>query len=206
MNPIHKSFQYISQGNNPEEHIQHSLQFLKAGGKWIQLRMKAYAADDVRKTTEQLIQKTAHFNYQLILNDHVEVAASFKGVGCHLGKDDMPLDKARHILGSQRVLGATANTMEDIRLINQFQVDYIGLGPFAFTSTKKKLSPILGLEGYANILRSMNKEGIKHPVIAIGGILEKDIQPLMEMGIFSIAASSLFTKPSQELSHLLKLN
>ena len=70
-------------------------------------------------------------------------------------------------------------------------VEYIGLGPYAFTTTKEKLSPVLGLEGYRFLLGRMQENKISIPVFAIGGITETDIPPLMQTGIQGIALSGL---------------
>ena len=91
--------------------------------------------------------------------------------GVHLGKNDMSIKEARNILGSNYIIGGTANTIEDIINIYQSGADYIGCGPFKFTTTKKKLSPIIGLNGYSNIISNMNKLHIDIPIVAIGGIV-----------------------------------
>ena len=79
------------------------------------------------------------------------------------------------------------------------QVDYIGLGPFTYTSTKKRLSPVLGLEGYQKIMEACQEEGIYLPVHAIGGIREDDIQPILSTGVTGIALSSLL-KNSEDIT------
>jgi thiamine-phosphate pyrophosphorylase len=110
--------------------------------------------------------------------------------GVHLGKTDMPPAEARRILGDGFIIGGTANTFEDIRRLTDEGVDYIGLGPFRFTATKKNLSPILGLEGYKDILSRCRAAGIALPVLAIGGITVDDIPALMQTGVSGIAVSS----------------
>ena len=74
------------------------------------------------------------------------------------------------------------------------KVDYIGLGPFRFTTTKENLSPILGLEGYAKLIEQCRKENIDIPVIAIGGIVPEDITEIIETGIYGVAVSSVINK------------
>ena len=68
--------------------------------------------------------------------------------------------------------------------------DYIGMGPFRYTTTKKNLSPVLGLEGYNEILAKMKAKGIDIPVVAIGGITMNDIKDVMRTGVSGIALSS----------------
>jgi thiamine-phosphate pyrophosphorylase len=105
----------------------------------------------------------------------------------HLGKSDMTPVDARQLLGFDFIIGGTANTFEDLMHLIENGVDYIGLGPFRFTTTKKKLSPTLGLEGYQSIFKKMEEADIHFPIVAIGGILEADIPTLKSKGVQGIA-------------------
>ena len=86
-------------------------------------------------------------------------------------------------------LATIANTFEDVKRIYSAGADYIGCGPFRFTTTKKKLSPILGLDGYSRIIEQMNTYGIYTPIIAIGGILLQDVSDIMQTGVSGVAVS-----------------
>jgi thiamine-phosphate pyrophosphorylase len=121
----------------------------------------------------------------------VEIAAEVKAHGVHLGKQDMSVRVARRRLGDGFIIGGTANTLEDIREHFRQGADYIGLGPYRYTTTKKNLSPVLGLEGYLSIMSRLRKEGIPIPVVAIGGIRMEDAAPLLEAGLQGIAFSGL---------------
>ena len=134
-----------------------------------------------------------------LVNDNVDIALELDADGVHLGKEDMNPLKARQILGYSKIIGGTCNTFEDVVTRFRQQVDYIGLGPFTYTSTKKRLSPVLGLEGYRKIMEACRKEGIYLPVHAIGGIREDDIQPILNTGITGIALSSLL-KNSEDIT------
>jgi thiamine-phosphate pyrophosphorylase len=127
----------------------------------------------------------------LIINDRVDIAAEIKAHGVHLGKQDMAPGEARRLLGDDFIIGATANTVEDIRGHYHAGADYVGLGPYRYTTTKKNLSPILGLEGYRRIMDQCRQEQIDIPVIAIGGIGERDAASLLHTGIQGIAFSGL---------------
>ena len=87
------------------------------------------------------------------------------------------------------LVGATANTFRDIQWAVSQGASYIGLGPFRFTETKKKLSPILGLEGYKRIIEQCEQAGIRIPIFAIGGITIDDVPSLMRTGVTGIAIS-----------------
>ena len=92
--------------------------------------------------------------------------------GVHLGKLDMPIKEARERLGKDFIIGGTANTFEDIRQHAADGADYIGCGPFRFTTTKRKLSPILGLDGYHSILTQMREKGITIPCLLYTSIAQ----------------------------------
>jgi len=128
---------------------------------------------------------------RFIVNDRVGVALGAEADGVHLGKEDMAVSEARRILGPDAIIGGTANTVEDVRKHWREGADYIGLGPYRFTATKKNLSPILGLEGYRRILQELKKEGFRLPVFAIGGIGSDDVAALVEAGCSGVAFSGM---------------
>jgi thiamine-phosphate pyrophosphorylase len=105
----------------------------------------------------------------------------------------MTVAEARKIMGSEAIVGGTANTLEDILQHVQDGASYVGVGPYRFTTTKQKLSPILGLEGIYAIMRQLKALNIDIPIIAIGGILAADVPDLMRTGIHGIAISGLLT-------------
>ena len=124
-----------------------------------------------------------------ILDDHVEWVGAYWCRRVHLGKNDMPVDEARKMLGRGRIIGGTANTFADVERLSRQGADYIGCGPFRFTTTKKNLSPVLGLEGYRDITAQMKAHDIQLPIVAIGGILHRDIPAIMQTGVTGIAVS-----------------
>ncbi len=86
--------------------------------------------------------------------------------------------------------------------------DYIGCGPFRFTTTKKDLSPVLGLEGYRSIILQMKEANIHLPIVAIGGITLEDIPSIMETGITGIALSGTILRakdPVAETKRIMNL-
>lgn len=170
----------------------------QGGMRWVQLRMKGTGIPELLAEGKEIKEICQKYNTLLIINDDVQIARQLDADGVHLGKEDMDPLEAREILGSEKIIGATCNTWEDILLRHRQKVDYIGLGPFAFTTTKEKLSPVLGLDGYRRLLQLMRDNQIDIPVFAIGGITEPDILPLMQTGIRGIALSGLI-KNSDDL-------
>lgn len=162
---------------------------LEGGCRWIQLRMKDAPAEEIIACAEEVLPLCRRHGAKFLLDDHVELVRQLGADGVHLGKNDMPVDEARKILGPDIIIGGTANTIEDIIRLHKQGVDYIGCGPFRFTTTKKNLSPILGLDGYKSIVLKMKELGIDLPIVAIGGITVEDIPAVMGTGVSGIALS-----------------
>lgn len=180
---------------------------LDGGIKWVQLRMKEASPDDFRRIGAEVRKLCDLYNATFIVDDHVELVREIGADGVHLGKKDMPIAEARRILGDDVIIGGTANTFEDIEMHYHASANYIGCGPFRFTTTKEKLSPILGLEGYRNIMQKVREAGINIPVIAIGGITADDIPALLQTGIAGIALSGAILhagNPIEEVKKILK--
>ncbi|MCR8917335.1 MULTISPECIES: thiamine phosphate synthase [Bacteroides] len=162
---------------------------LEGGCRWIQLRMKDADVEEIEKEALRIQPLCREYGATFILDDQVELAKKIHADGVHLGKHDMPVAEARRMLGKGYIIGGTANTFEDVKAHAEAGADYIGCGPFRFTTTKKQLSPILGLDGYREIIARMKEEGISLPVVAIGGITYDDIPAVMQTGVSGIALS-----------------
>ena len=181
--------QFITHANDRYDYLDGVRMALEGGCRWIQLRMKEASAEEVLKTAKSTRKLCWKYGAVFILDDYVELVESSGADGVHLGKNDMPIDEARRLLGKNKIIGGTANTFEDVKRIYSAGADYIGCGPFRFTTTKKKLSPILGLDGYSHIIKQMTAYGINIPVIAIGGILLQDVSDIMQTGVSGVAVS-----------------
>lgn len=162
---------------------------IEGGCRWVQLRMKESSDEEVREVAREIIPMCQETGTILVLDDRVELANELRVHGVHLGKEDMPPMEAREILGPHAIIGATANTAADIEALRGKDVDYVGLGPFRHTATKARLSHILGIEGYREIIAAKKAAGIDLPVVAIGGITLDDIAPLMATGVNGVAVS-----------------
>lgn len=162
---------------------------IEGGCRWVQLRMKDATDDEVREVAMELIPMCRETDTFLIIDDRVELVAELKVSGVHLGKEDMDPLQAREVLGPHAIIGVTANTAEDIIKYRGKDLDYFGVGPYKFTSTKKNLAPVLGLEGYRTLVKEVRDAGVQFPIVAIGGITKEDVKPLMETGVNGIAIS-----------------
>lgn len=181
--------QYISHFTPQISYAEGIRMALEGGCRWIQLRMKDAPAEEIIACAEEVLPLCRRHGAKFLLDDHVELVRRLGADGVHLGKNDMPVDEARTILGPDIIIGGTANTIEDIIRLHKQGADYIGCGPFRFTTTKKNLSPILGLDGYKSIVLKMKELGIDLPIVAIGGITVEDIPAVMGTGVSGIALS-----------------
>lgn len=181
--------QYISHFTPQISYAEGIRMALEGGCRWIQLRMKDAPAEGIIACAEEVLPLCRRHGAKFLLDDHVELVRQLGADGVHLGKNDMPVDEARKILGPDIIIGGTANTIEDIIRLHKQGADYIGCGPFRFTTTKKNLSPILGLDGYKSIVLKMKELGIDLPIVAIGGITVEDIPAVMGTGVSGIALS-----------------
>lgn len=181
--------QYISHFTQQISYAEGIRMALEGGCRWIQLRMKDAPAEEIIACAEEVLPLCRRHGAKFLLDDHVELVRQLGADGVHLGKNDMPVDEARTILGPDIIIGGTANTIEDIIRLHKQGADYIGCGPFRFTTTKKNLSPILGLDGYKSIVLKMKELGINLPIVAIGDITVEDIPAVMGTGVSGIALS-----------------
>lgn len=181
--------QFISHQTENMSYLEGIHEALTGLCKWIQLRMKGATDYEVRSVAWKVKEWCRIMSATLIIDDRVELAKEIHADGVHLGKNDMPVSEARKILGDDFIIGGTANTFEDVKALAEAGADYIGCGPFRFTTTKEKLSPVLGLEGYQQIVSEMKVQHIDIPIVAIGGITKEDIPSIMNTGVTGIALS-----------------
>jgi len=197
---------FLTMDEGPIDHLQQVAEACKAGIKWIQLRMKQASDEEVRATAVAAKRITDANGCVLIINDRVEIALEVKAGGVHLGKQDMAVSEARRLLGRDMIIGGTANTVEDILEHYAHGADYIGLGPYRYTTTKKNLSPILGLEGYRRIMQILKQGQVSIPVVAIGGIEMKDAASLFSVGLHGIAFSGMLVHAEDRTAMVESIN
>ncbi|WP_299160662.1 thiamine phosphate synthase [uncultured Tenacibaculum sp.] len=182
--------QYISQGNTPEEHLENIQKACSSGAEWVQLRLKKQDPKTILETAKKAREITGHYQTRLIINDYYKVAKEVNADGVHLGNNDACPLKVRAYLGKFYSIGSTANTLEDCKKLLEKKVDYIGLGPFQYTETKKNLSPVIGIAGYKVLVEELKTET---PIIAVGGITLDDVTEIIKAGVYGVAVSGAIT-------------
>lgn len=189
-----EKLQYISQGFTIEDQELNIRKALENGIKWIQVRWKNAPENEFIKLCEISKKLCADNQTVCIINDHVHIAKDIDADGVHLGLKDTSIETARNILGENKIIGGTANTISDVLQRMNEPCDYIGLGPLRFTSTKEQLSPILGFEGYEKIIQNLKEKSLEIPkIFAIGGVVVNDIKLLQQIGIYGVAVSGQIT-------------
>ena len=200
--------QFISHYSERYSYLDSIQLALEGGCRWIQLRMKDATDDEVRPIAVEAQKLCRAYGAKFIIDDRVLLVHELQADGVHLGKNDMPIREARQILGPDFIIGGTANTFEDAKAHYEASADYIGCGPFRFTTTKQKLAPVLGLDGYRQIIRKLRAANINIPIVAIGGITKDNIPAILQTGITGIALSGTVLRaddPIAEMKHIINI-
>ena len=179
----------------------------RGGVRWVQLRVKNQPPAIWKQLALETQAVCRRYGATLLINDNPRLAQEIGADGVHVGKADMPPAEVREMLGPKFIIGGTANTFADVQRLAAAGVDYVGLGPFRFTPTKENLSPILGLAGYAEIIRQCREAGLTVPIIGIGGITLADVEALAATGLHGVAVSSAIgkaTNPTEAATLFIK--
>ena len=157
---------------------------IEGGASIIQLRAKEASTKGFLEAGAEVRKVCRSKKIPFIINDRVDIALALDSDGVHLGQDDMPVNAARDILGSGKIIGLSVHSIEEARIANEENPDYIGAGSVFFTRTKTGVSPV-GTE----LIRKIKKE-IDMPVAAIGGINEGNIAEVISAGADAAAVCS----------------
>jgi thiamine-phosphate pyrophosphorylase len=186
---LHKPILYFV-ANIAANPVDHSVALLceaaKGGISYIQLRDKSSDTTALIACFQAARHALAGFSIPLLLNDHVELAVKLGADGVHLGQEDMHPDTARALLGPDKIIGLSIEFMPELALANPLRsIDYIAASAVFPTMSKHDCKNFWGLDG----LHQLVKESV-HPVIAIGGIDQKNIGQVMATGVHGAAVVS----------------
>lgn len=199
--------QFITHYTDTIGYVESARLALEGGCRWIQFRMKDVTDEEAEPVARDIQKLCRACDAYFVIDDRVELVKRLHADGVHLGKLDMAVDEARAYLGEEFIIGGTANTFEDVVRLHQAGADYIGCGPFRYTTTKKNLASILGLEGYRHIIEQMCEEGINLPIVGIGGVTVDDIHDLKAIGLNGIALSGSILRaenPVEEMKRVVE--
>lgn len=199
------TFQYISSTDSVRAQEIQINKALEAGIQWIQLRMKNAHLDDIRLACNTTSRLCKTHDATFILNDYVPLVKEVQADGVHIGLQDFDQKEARDIIGPDKILGLSAHSLSDIVQIHTMGVaDYIHLGPFRYTNYKAHAAPIIGVDGYWDIMRKCKQSNLNIPILALGGIALKDVRSIIETGVYGIAATELIQDNDRDLQDTLK--
>lgn len=165
-------------------HTQIARRAVSAGIHTIQLREKRMSKRDIYRDASAIRIITRKCNVTFIVNDYIDIALAADADGVHLGQEDMPLEKARKIMGRKKIIGISTHSLRQALRAQEGDADYIGFGPIFATSTKEVGRP-RGLKALKEIRRH-----IRIPVVAIGGITWDNINEVLHAGADAVAVAS----------------
>jgi thiamine-phosphate diphosphorylase len=160
------------------------IQAIEGGAQMIQYRDKESRDREFLETASVLQNICENRKTLFIINDRVDIAAYLKPDGVHLGQDDLPPRIAKKILGQSKIIGVSAENIEQAKLAQKHGADYVGIGPIFNTSTKNIEKPI-GLE-----IIKQAKKSLKIPFFPIGGINLENLAQVIDSGSQRIAVGS----------------
>ncbi|MGQ1890608.1 thiamine phosphate synthase [Thermophagus sp. OGC60D27] len=158
---------------------------LKGGVTMVQLREKEATTREFIQEVMSVKKILQRHKLPLIVNDRVDIALATDADGVHLGQNDMPWQMARQMLGPDKIIGLSVESMDQLEEANRADIDYIGISPVFTTPTKKELEKGLGLQGTADIARHSS-----HPSVAIGGIHQGNAHEVMATGVEGLSVVS----------------
>ena len=167
----------------------------EAGAVLFQYRNKTASMKDAYGEALALRQAAAKAGVLFIVNDRCDLALAIDADGVHLGQGDLPLDLARNVMGSEKLIGISTHSPTQVRDAIVGKPDYIGFGPIFTPGSKQDHDPVVGLEGLRAI-RSLTPL----PVFAIGGIQIDQVGEVVRAGANGVAVISAILK-APDVSH-----
>ena len=177
-----------SSGFEEEEFLRRVEAALDGGATMLQLREKERSTREYLSLAKKVHAVSQRYGVPLIIDDRVDVALAADAEGVHLGQSDMPVDIARRIFGGNRIIGATAKTVEQAETAVRLGADYLGVGAIYPTTTKVK-TVLTSTDTLDKICKAVDI-----PVNAIGGLNCGNIDILRGIGISGICAVSAIMK------------
>lgn len=171
----------------------------EAGAVLFQYRNKTASMKDAYVEALALRQAAAKAGVLFIVNDRCDLALAIDADGVHLGQGDLPLDLARKVMGSEKLIGISTHSPTQVRDATVGKPDYLGFGPIFTPGSKQDHDPVVGLEGLRSI-RSLTPL----PVFAIGGIQIDQVGEVVRAGANGVAVISAILK-APDISHAVKM-
>lgn len=172
----------LSLGRSLEEVVSEAV---KGGVTMVQLREKDASTREFYELSMKMKQILSSHDVPLIINDRLDIALACDADGLHIGQSDMPYAIARKLLGKDKIIGLSVESVQDAIDANDLDVDYIGISPVFNTQTKTDTVGALGLKGIEEIAKIS-----KHPMVGIGGINIQNAADIINAGADGISVVS----------------
>ncbi len=176
-------------------------ELVKAGADMIQFRDKYSEDGEFLKEVLMIKKILKNKKIPFIINDRVDIALCINADGVHVGQTDLPVAVARKILGKSKIIGTSAENVQQAKLAQKQGADYVGLGPIFYTTTKEVIPHPVGLD-----LIEQAQKKLKIPFFPIGGINLDNLSAVINAGAKRVAvASAIISSPdiSQTIQHFL---
>ncbi|HEY0667380.1 MAG TPA: thiamine phosphate synthase [Sphingobacteriaceae bacterium] len=184
------NFHYITHDHPYRSHVEQTEIACEAGANWIQYRCFSKPEEEMINEIHQVAAICDDWGATLILADHYQLLDKVDAQGVHIEDLNADLKFIRDQITDEKTFGTSATSFIEIqRIAASGVVDYIGCGPFSTTLTKPNDYPLMGVEGYRDIISKMKESDIDIPLLAVGGVKIDDVTALMKTGIFGIAVS-----------------
>ena len=165
--------------------VETAVEAARAGATVVQLRAPNWKKKRYYDCALALKAALKPYSTRLIINDHVDVAMAVGADGVHVGQQDLPVTQVRELIGTNKIVGLSINTLDEIQSVNPHLVDYVGIGPIFDTNTKKDAAPAIGIDGFKNLAKLSPV-----PCVAIGSVKTHHIKALVEAQANGIAVIS----------------
>lgn len=185
------NFHFITHDIPARSHSEQVQMACEAGANFIQYRCLTKSDEELITEINEIAGICDDWGSTLIITDHYHLLPQVDVQGVHIEDIQADFISIRKEIGEAKTLGASANSITDIKRISGTSVvDYIGCGPFSITDTKPNNFPLLGIEGYRSIAEEMLANELNIPVLAVGGVKPQDVAELIKTGIYGVAASA----------------
>lgn len=178
---------------------------IKGGVTMVQLRETRCSTLEFYQLALQLKALLKPQNIPLIINNRADIALAVDADGLHIGQSDLPWQVARQLLGPDKIIGLSVETLQQARAANELDIDYIGISPVFATPTKTDTAPPFGLDGVKAVCTVS-----RHPTVAIGGINSTNAAQIIANGANGVAVVSAISaakdprKSAQLLANIVK--
>lgn len=176
------SYRSLSLGKSLESIVE---QAVKGGVTMVQLRERSCTAREFYDIAVKLKDMLNFYKVPLIISDRLDIAIAIDAEGVHLDQHDIPYPIARKLLGSEKIIGITVESLQQVEDVNNWDVDYIAVAPVFYTASIIDAKSAFGIKGLSQVVSQS-----KHPVLAAGGINKFNVHDFSKINIKGVAVSS----------------